>query len=1367
MEKYHHPLEDDRHDIHNRLQHSIQRESAPSINFKPLSLPIFNPSNFCYLISLLQALFYIIDFDILERLQTMDDFASFLLETLKKLPYSKISIEKLAPSFFQKLKQPNFNFLMQQDIVDVLDQIISKIPNLFESWKRLTTNNRTCNNCSTCFEDIGTPEYFYRLPLSKFVRSTQEKVRLEDLLEENMQPVTVEYTCSKCDEKGSAQQTERFNLPEILVFQLGRFSNSNNQKVEKLGNHVEIPFTLDFPNVDGSVGSSSYFLRSIVLHSGSYECGHYRTMIVSNKETQSFIHYNDDNFDKITYNQIDKSEPYIMVYTKSSPKPISDEQIGLHKIHCNFLIGRQESEHKYFEQYYQLWNQHDKLVKQYEELSSQFQRLNAEHSDLQNMIGQIQNSVEMIGNNSFEMGNFAVSGNEGRNQSEFQDFGSPNWNLEMPSPLQNDDPLNSTGWNGSLSPPFENELNNSSNPDLDGFDYEPFDGKEITMRIVKTGANKVNRGWILLRQNLIFSGWKFRNTSLEDMLKDHICRLNLPESFIDCVRKNLNRSDISDIEFYPTKKKDKKATKKKPNQQNEMEGEKSETITFVSPGFLVSLAISSVARKRGIKVNLFKDRHPIIEQMLKSFLLNGELYVQQIDLVEKEIKILTSIETSTDRISNNTPKKLKDSMELSMKKGRFSPLLVCREFMKYLELNFPDFEDKKLLLDFLCHSKSFAKAMKSNATEKNSKTSQSPLLLKIAYLKLKHNVSDDAIQDFHMLLSPQIDFPGKNDVSACVKTLFVNVASLLGMKSKQLERGCVVTCNLESSILFDFLFKYFEMDFSKKDHLEIKFSADGYVIGKHSFTIAGTQIQVTSSNQSPSDFIPFFMFMGSEKDSFPFLQELIQESKLVGMRSILWNFANYSNLVQSIQNLSLQFSERRLNDHYARIASIEMDPNLSDTDKRTLIDLFNNMDMKAFKTFFDIHSDCKSCDVVRSCKSPNCGDNPSECDCMNSLSYVESIRHYLFDKEKTGGIFSVDRFKNRTEIVHYWLRVGGFFVRNCCSVVLQGGGTLEQFNNWILDHFERQIIKVTFTPPKDGQQLVGKNNYEIVTASEIGLIQFVMEISEFTKNFSQQIQKATARQEMMRSAWKDAAVRSIVVCKESEEKFRVFKPYFVGLDDTSKEMKESLIKIQHYFRKQIEETRDWTDYSCFSKKVLEEGALFTLLVFLNLRHGTYFQRNYIKDLDNFINKYGWKDIGNSFNKLNIENLEDLKIFFEEDFDENLRKFKEISQMDGAIESKFVSGIEEVLKQYGEEENMSENSEITIQQNSDSVQIDVTKLGEIDKSMKGRDIRLRERKDKQHSTPTMRALRKRIDEKEKEWSIDEIQKKDQCDMLAIL
>ena len=111
--------------------------------------------------------------------------------------------------------------------------------------------------------------------------------------------------CPQCNKKFPALKSQSFNkLPRILMFVLKRFEfNYDTMAKIKINDFYEFPLELDMTKYIQNNEDNKYFLKSVVVHIGHSEGGHYYAYIKDEK-TNSWHQFNDTSVTRFDINDL-------------------------------------------------------------------------------------------------------------------------------------------------------------------------------------------------------------------------------------------------------------------------------------------------------------------------------------------------------------------------------------------------------------------------------------------------------------------------------------------------------------------------------------------------------------------------------------------------------------------------------------------------------------------------------------------------------------------------------------------------------------------------------------------------------------------------------------------------------------------------------------------------------------------------------------------------------------------------------------------------------------------------------------------------------------------------------------------------------
>lgn len=182
--------------------------------------------------------------------------------------------------------------------------------------------------CSECTNTSSNFEIFNILPVSiPSNDNTTEPITLQECLKEFGSTETLTddnmYKCEKCNKLTNAtKKTHIWDLPELLIIQLKRFSN-NGMRYIKNNRHVNFPISnLTFTDNyhEYNIKDYKYDLYGVVYHMGSLNRGHYISYTM-NPLDNKWYKYNDSIVQPIPFESIESEimngGSYILFYKKN------------------------------------------------------------------------------------------------------------------------------------------------------------------------------------------------------------------------------------------------------------------------------------------------------------------------------------------------------------------------------------------------------------------------------------------------------------------------------------------------------------------------------------------------------------------------------------------------------------------------------------------------------------------------------------------------------------------------------------------------------------------------------------------------------------------------------------------------------------------------------------------------------------------------------------------------------------------------------------------------------------------------------------------------------------------------------------------
>ena len=217
-------------------------------------------------------------------------------------------------SFIENFDNEKLDPKIQMDIFEFLCNFLEKIEMKLKKTENENLIKYFFMGIQNDILDFEKPCEHHRINQSNFYTiqlQVQNKYNLYESLDtfiegEKMEGVNCIF-CEKCNEKRPAVKSQNFQtLPRILIFVLKRFEfNYNTMQKFKINDYYEFPLELNMNKyVQENSDNNLYKLKSIVVHSGNCESGHYYCYIYDNK-TKEWYEFNDTKVSKFDINRLD------------------------------------------------------------------------------------------------------------------------------------------------------------------------------------------------------------------------------------------------------------------------------------------------------------------------------------------------------------------------------------------------------------------------------------------------------------------------------------------------------------------------------------------------------------------------------------------------------------------------------------------------------------------------------------------------------------------------------------------------------------------------------------------------------------------------------------------------------------------------------------------------------------------------------------------------------------------------------------------------------------------------------------------------------------------------------------------------------
>ena len=283
-----------------KLEYKDNNRLAPYVGLKNLGCT-------CYMNSLLQIFFNYIPFrESLLKCKCKGEKKNSLYQ-IKKVFYSLkyLQVNYYTPSDFPKnYDDEELNVHQQMDIDEFFGNILDKIENRLKGTNNENlvkyffqgTQNDTLTFQEGCTHHRTNTNNFYSIQLQ--IQGKKNIYESLDMLTEGeLMNGDNKIFCPQCNKKIAALKSQNFKtLPRMLIFVLKRFEfNYNTMKKVKINDYYEFPFELDMTKyiseAKKDVDLNKYTLKSVVVHMGNCEGGHYYSFIKN--EEEQWYEFND------------------------------------------------------------------------------------------------------------------------------------------------------------------------------------------------------------------------------------------------------------------------------------------------------------------------------------------------------------------------------------------------------------------------------------------------------------------------------------------------------------------------------------------------------------------------------------------------------------------------------------------------------------------------------------------------------------------------------------------------------------------------------------------------------------------------------------------------------------------------------------------------------------------------------------------------------------------------------------------------------------------------------------------------------------------------------------------------------------------
>ena len=297
------------------LYYKDKQKSTPFVGLKNLGCT-------CYINSLLQTFFNIP----LLRESLLDCNYSSLTEKncfyqLKKVFYSLKYLQTTyytPTSFIENYDNEELNARVQMDIFEFFCDFLDKIEQKLKNSKNeniikyffMGRQNDVLTFEGDCNHHRTNESQFYSIQLQ--VQGKKDIYEsLDTLIEgEKMFGDNCIY-CPQCDKKLPCTKSQNFKvLPRIFMFVLKRFEfNYQTMQKIKINDYYEFPLILDMNKYtdryinNGSNEDNTYKLKSIIIHTGNCDSGHYYAFILDEKSNE-WYEFNDTKIQRFNIEEL-------------------------------------------------------------------------------------------------------------------------------------------------------------------------------------------------------------------------------------------------------------------------------------------------------------------------------------------------------------------------------------------------------------------------------------------------------------------------------------------------------------------------------------------------------------------------------------------------------------------------------------------------------------------------------------------------------------------------------------------------------------------------------------------------------------------------------------------------------------------------------------------------------------------------------------------------------------------------------------------------------------------------------------------------------------------------------------------------------
>ena len=222
--------------------------------------------------------------------------------------------------FVNNFDDESLNVNIQMDVLEFFCELLDKIEQKIKNSKNeniikyffMGRQNDILKFEDGCNHQRINESQFYSIQLQ--VKGRKDIYdSLNSLIEGERMDGDNSVQCPKCNKKYAAVKTQNFKtLPRFLIFVLKRFEfNYQTKKKIKINDYYEFPLNLDmnkytekFINNNENTEDNTYKLKSIIIHQGTCEAGHYYSFILDEKSNE-WYEFNDTKVKKFNIETLD------------------------------------------------------------------------------------------------------------------------------------------------------------------------------------------------------------------------------------------------------------------------------------------------------------------------------------------------------------------------------------------------------------------------------------------------------------------------------------------------------------------------------------------------------------------------------------------------------------------------------------------------------------------------------------------------------------------------------------------------------------------------------------------------------------------------------------------------------------------------------------------------------------------------------------------------------------------------------------------------------------------------------------------------------------------------------------------------------